>query len=107
MLPLPMNSGPYIYDAESKKFVMRPTSELRRDPLPDLPDEPSLPSPRVKPQPSRDRRKLIVWLVSAGLFLVWLILLTLWTRQTSSRTRAPIILPASSSGELSREKLPK
>ena len=89
MLRQIMNGGPFIYDRESKKFVMRPSAELPRKPVTDLkdaPEEPSLPLPTaVKPSPSRDRRKLIVWLASASLFLMWLILLTIWTRRISSR----------------------
>ena len=101
MLPQIMNGGPLIYDGESKKFVMRPSAEPQRKPLADLkddPEEPSLPPPgAVRPQPPRERQKLIVWLASASLFLIWLILLTIWTRRISSRmdpSLTPSIAPS-------------
>ena len=90
MLPMTMSGGPYMYDHESRRFVVRPSSEPQRKPVTDLPDEPVLPSPKVKPPLSRERRRLIVWLVSGGLLLGWLILLTVWTRQLSSSVQLPI-----------------
>ena len=107
MLPLTMNGGPYIYDRDAKQFVMRPAAEPRRETLPDLPDEPVMPAPRIKPPLARERRRFIMWLMCAGLLLAWLILLNLWTRRISanmgtSRSR-PDFLPE----EFSREKLLK
>ena len=104
--PETMNGGPYIYDPKSKKFMMRPSSEPQRQPLadaPDTPDEPSLPAARVKPPPSRERQKLVVRLASVALFLVWLALLALWTRQLSSRIGAPRASSSSAPSELPKE----
>jgi hypothetical protein len=105
--PETMSGGPYIYDRELKKFVMRPSSEPQREPLPDLPDEVSLPPPRIKPSPSRERRKLIVWLASACLFLAWLILLTVWTRRTSLRVEWPVTSSRPAPAEFPREDFGK
>ena len=114
MLLPTMSGGPYIYDPESKKFVTRPSAEPQRDvlkELPGAPDEPSLPSPPVKPPPSRGRGKLVVWLVSASLFLIWLILLTIWTRRISSRmdpSLTPSIAPSQPiAAELRKENFSK
>jgi hypothetical protein len=108
MLPLTMSGGPYIYDREAKRFVVRPSAQPRREALPDLPDEPSLPPPGVVKRPlSRERRRLVVWLASACLLVVWLILLTLWTRQLPSRMRMPLVLPESLPGALFKKELPK
>jgi hypothetical protein len=105
-----MNGGPYIYDPESKKFVMRPAAEPERKPLTNLPDpadEPSLPAPKVRPPPPRERQKVIVRVVSLVLFLAWLILLTVWTRKLSSRIQAPGASSSSLPSEFPKEMFPK
>jgi hypothetical protein len=110
MLPLTMSGGPYTYDPESKRFVMRPSAEPPREPLADLPDssdDPSLPSPRVKPPPSRIRRRLVMWLVSLVLFLAWLLLLAMWLRQGSSRIGAPSASSRSIAEEFPKETFSK
>lgn len=104
--PETMNGGPYIYDPELKKFVLRPSPEPQRQPLadaPDTPDEPSLPAPWVKAPPSIERRKLIVRLASVALFLLWLVLLALWARQLSSRIGAPRASSPTAPAEIPKE----
>jgi hypothetical protein len=97
-----MSGSPYIYDPESKQFVMRPSPELLRQPVADVADEPP---PLVKPPPVRERRKLVMWLVSTGLFLVWLILLVMWTRQISPQVRTPAVAQWAVPEKVSKEEL--
>lgn len=105
-----MNGGPYIYDPESKKFIMRPAREPQRTPLeklPDLPDEPPLLPARIKPHAFRKRQRLIMWLVFASLFLLWLILLASWTWQVSFNPALPVLSSSSVPAEFLKEDFRK
>ena len=112
--PLIMSGGPYIYDPESKKFVTRVSSETQAAPVsaapePAVPEDIPAPPPKVNQrQPlSRERRKLMTWLASVVLFLAWLLLLAVWTRQLSWRSDVPTAAPRRANTEFPKESFPK
>lgn len=115
-----MKGGPFIYDPESKKFVMRSSDEPQRKllaDLPDAPDEISLPPRQVKLPPSRKKQeriihRIFVWfflpeMMFLGLFLICLVLLALLTRQISSGIGEPSSLLRPVSVEFLKEGVPK
>jgi len=105
-----MSGSLYIYDAGSKRFVARPSAEPPRhrlEDMPDAPDEPRLHPPRVKPAPSLERQTRIVWRIFMGLFLIGLVLLTLWTLQKTSRRKIPLISSQSMPAKFPKENFLK
>jgi hypothetical protein len=110
MLLLTMSGSPYRYDPETKRFVTRAPAAPQRElsaKRPAPPNDPSLAAPRHRPPPSLKRGKLIVWLVFAVLFMIWLVLLVLGTRHVTSKEGTPVLRRESLSEQLSGENPPK